>query len=88
MILIKYFLDNKKIVLVPKVINNKMVAVKIEKIDTLKTWHFYILEHMSNISYEWKIDLEIVPGLSFSKDWKRLWKWWWFYDGFFFRYKK
>lgn len=76
-----------KTILVPKIINDEIKPVEIKSLDVLNVWTYGILEPVSNNIYNWKIDLAIVPGLAFTKFWKRIWKWKWYYDRFFAKNK-
>ncbi len=72
--LIKYSQYCGKIVLLPKVVGNKLLFIKYHLGDKLEKSYFKVLEPSSykeNI-YRDKIDLIIIPGLSFDKDSNRL----------------
>ena len=68
--LINKSLDNK-IVLLPKVINDKMVFIKINRTTKYVKSKLGILEPIGDIYYG-NIDLIIVPGISFDKKFNRL----------------
>ncbi len=82
--LIEYFQKNWKQVLVPKIVWSELKIVKLNPKTKLVHWKFWILEPKTNNEFNWIIDLAIVPWLAFSIDWKRLWKWSWYYDKLLF----
>ena len=80
---INIMLSTKKRILVPKIINWNIFPIEIKSLDKLKIWSFDILEPIDSKIYKWEIDLAVVPWLAFTKNWKRIWRWKWFYDKFF-----
>ena len=73
--LIEYSLNNKKIVLLPKVVGSDIKFFKYDLGDLLIKSNFGVLEPVEDYNkyYEKeKIDLVIVPGISFSRDGSRL----------------
>ena len=62
---------NKKIVLLPKVINDKMIFIKINKDTKYNKSNVGILEPLGK-EYLDNIDLIIVPGVSFDREHNRL----------------
>ena len=60
-----------KIVLLPKVIDNKMIFIKIDNDTKYSKSSFKVLEPIGK-EYTDKIDLIIVPGVSFDKNLNRL----------------
>ena len=73
--LIKYSLELKKIVVLPKVIENELVFYKIEKNELLEKSSFGVFEPISNNDNRFskeKIDLVIVPGICFDLERNRL----------------
>lgn len=60
-----------KIVLLPKIINNKMIFIKIDRDTKYQKSPFKILEPIGR-EYIDKIDLIIVPGVSFDRYLNRL----------------
>lgn len=80
--LIDYLLKEWKKVIVPKVVWNSLEVVKLKHNQKLVHWKYWILEPRENDLYKWKIDVAIIPWLAFSLTWKRVWKWWWYYDQF------
>lgn len=68
--LIKFALNDKKVVCVPKIISKEkgMKAVVIEKFNDLKEGQYNILEPFSfdNTIDEKKIDISIIPGVAFD----------------------
>lgn len=85
--LINKFLNLKKNIFVPKIIDDQIYPVKIEFTKELIKWNYWILEPKSFLIFSWEIDLAIVPWIAFTKSWKRIWKWKWFYDKFFSKNK-
>ena len=85
---INYLLNQWKTILVPKIVWDDMNTVEIKKIEELKKWKFWILEPEEKNNFDWNIDLAIVPWLAFTESWKRIGKWWWFYDKFFSKYSE
>ena len=60
-----------KVILLPKVINNKIIFVKIDKNTKYKKSRIGVLEPIGN-EYLGNIDLIIVPGVAFDKKKNRL----------------
>lgn len=87
--LIKLLREKSKTVLVPK-INEKdeMLGVEYKSGSKLFCWKYWILEVENWQEFKWEIDVAIVPGLGFTLDWKRLWRWKWYYDKFLWKNKK
>ena len=78
-----------KTVLVPKVLaNNEMITVEYKPDSILEKWSYWIMEVKYWREFLWEIDVVIVPWLAFTKDWKRLWRWKWYYDRFLWKNKK
>ncbi len=80
--LINHFIEKWKNVVVPRVVWNKMEIVKFKQKCKLVHWKFGILEPKESDLYKGKIDVAIIPWLAFSLSWKRVWKWWGYYDQF------
>lgn len=81
--IIKELLNSWKIVFLPKITsNNEMVFSKISSLNDLKVWKFSILEP-KNDDFSKEIELFLIPWLAFTKNWKRIWKWKWYYDKYF-----
>ncbi len=82
--LINYSLNCGKIVLLPRVVNNNLVFIKIDNDTKYEKSSFNILEpiYEENKIYNDKIDLIIVPGLAFDKDYNRIGYGKGFYDRF------
>nr|WP_269205477.1 5-formyltetrahydrofolate cyclo-ligase [Clostridium botulinum] len=84
--IIKYSLNNGKIVCVPKVISNSkyMNAVKINSFDELIKGTYGILEPKDSCELVDKkdIDLVLVPGMAFDKEGRRIGYGGGFYDVF------
>ena len=71
--LINYSLENKKIVLLPKVLGEDMVFYEIKSLDGLKKSSFGVMEAENGIEYNKElIDLVIVPGVCFDKHLNRI----------------
>lgn len=77
--LINYFISIWKEVIVTKIVKNEAFLIKLIKEAKLMRWKYDFLWSQ----YNWKIDIAITPWLWFSTDWKRIWRWWWYYDRFF-----
>lgn len=82
--LIKYFLNNKKLVAVPKVIHKQIEFYYINSLNDLKLGSFNILEpittrKVTNFSHA----VCLTPGICFSKDLYRLGYGGGYYDKFF-----
>ena len=82
--LIKYSLDNGKIVLLPRVVGNDIIFFKYHFGDLLEKSHFNVLEPIFNKKtiYDKEIHLAVVPGLAFDKENNRLGYGKGFYDRF------
>lgn len=80
--LIEHLIEEWKKVVVPKVKWDKMELVKFKEKTKLVPWKYGILEPKDKDKYKWKIDVILVPWLVFSMSWKRVWKWWGYYDKF------
>ena len=63
--------NSDKVILLPKIINDKMEFVKINDNTKFIKSNFGVMEPIGNI-YNGKIDLIIVPGVSFDKKRNRL----------------
>lgn len=61
----------EKIVLLPRIIDNEMVFIKIDNDTKYIKSNFKVMEPIGEI-YQEKIDLIIVPGVSFDKEKNRL----------------
>ena len=72
--LINYTLSLGKIVVLPKVVGNKLIFFKYKIGDLLEQSNFKVLEplNIENNRYDGIIDLLIVPGLCFDNDGNRL----------------
>ena len=73
--LIDYLLNNKKEVLLPRVVFDDIVFLKYSKGDILEKSKFGVMEPVYNIANLFEknsIDLIIVPGVSFTSDGNRL----------------
>ena len=72
-LLIDYCLNNNKTVLLPKVIGEDMIFIKIESLNNLKKSNFGVMEPQNGIEYnKEEIDLVIVPGICFDKKFNRI----------------
>lgn len=81
--IIETLLNDWKQVFLPKIVNNdEMIFSEINSINDLKIWKFGILEPKSDDFFD-KIEVFLVPGVAFTKNWKRIWKWKWYYDKYF-----
>ena len=72
--LINYALSCGKIVLLPRVVDNEMIFLKIDSETLYEESSFHVFEpiyHEELVYYE-KIDLMIIPGVAFSFDNNRL----------------
>ena len=70
--LIDFSINNGKIVLLPKVIDNDILFIKYNKGDLLEKSKFKVLEPINNNQYNGVIPLVIVPGLAFDNNNNRL----------------
>ena len=70
--LIRYSLRNKEVVLLPKVVGDQIVFVRIHKGTRYKSASFQIQEPMSEEVYQGPIDLAVVPGIAFTSEGDRL----------------
>ena len=77
-------LSNKKIVLLPKVYEDKLIFIRINENTIYEKSCFNVLEPMfnKNLVYDKKIDLVIVPGLCFDKKMNRIGYGKGYYDAF------
>lgn len=80
--LIQELLKQWKNVIVPKIIWDEIIPISVCSIEQFSKWAFWILEPCNDKSYDWPIDIAIIPGLWFCQDGKRLWRWKWYYDRF------
>lgn len=85
-LLIKKALVDKKIVLIPKIVDKKMYFIKYQIGDKLAKSTFGVLEPVSNLYYNNQIDLVITPGLAFNQEGFRLGYGKGYYDRFFINY--
>jgi len=86
--LIRYLLKKWKTIVVPQINkNDEMITVEYKMNSILKEWKYWISEIVNAKKYKWKIEIAIIPGLAFTKDWKRLWRWGGYYDRFLGRNK-
>lgn len=69
--LIRKSLLQKNVVLLPKIVDKRMVFIKINENTRYEISPFHILEPIGE-EYIGDIDLIIVPGVAFTKDGKRL----------------
>ena len=82
--LIEYFLNQKKIVAVPKVVNQDLEFHKIKSFDDLSIGYKGILEPNKNNKIKtFKSCISITPGICFSKDGYRIGYGKGFYDRFY-----
>ncbi len=65
-------IKQKKIVLIPKIIDRQMYPIRIHNLDNLQPDKWGILQPMSNQIFTNPIDLCLTPGLAFSEAGKRL----------------
>ncbi len=68
-----------KIFYFPKVIWDNIEFWKVETLEQMQKWSYWIMEPVS-IQKDVKLDLIIVPWLAFTLDWKRIGYWKWYYD--------
>ncbi|WP_071025489.1 5-formyltetrahydrofolate cyclo-ligase [Peptoniphilus raoultii] len=80
-------LEDKKILLVPKVVGEEMILIKTLSFDNLEKSTLGILEPTSNEAYNGEISLTLTPGLAFSADGYRLGYGGGYYDRFFAKTK-
>ena len=74
-------------VLLPKVVWLwSQVAVNVSSRDECFVWAHRVREPISTATYEWRIDMIIVPWLAFDNEGNRLWKWPGYYDRFLSMY--
>ena len=67
-----FYLDNK-IILLPRVVNDNLVFIKIDNDTKYDVSKFRVIEPIINNNiYTGKIDLIIVPGVAFDKNFNRL----------------
>jgi 5-formyltetrahydrofolate cyclo-ligase len=78
-----------KTIVVPKIIeNNEMTVIEYKSDSGLSPWKYWILEIDNWQEFTEKIDIAIIPWMAFTTDWKRLWRWKWYYDKFLWKNKK
>jgi len=65
--LIKKCLDSGKIICVPKIINGKMLFIRIRDFSECELNSFGIMEPISSEPYPYKIDVQIIPMLAFNE---------------------
>ena len=70
--LIQFSLRNKEVVLLPKVVGDQIVFVRIHRGTRYRSTSFQIQEPMEDEIYQGPIDLAIVPGVAFTKGGDRL----------------
>lgn len=54
--------------------------------EELELWAYWTRQPISKKFYHWELDCILLPWIAFTMDWKRLWRWWWFYDRFLVNY--
>lgn len=85
--IIEELIKKGKKVVVPKIKWDDMEVVKFKENSKLVQWKYGILEPKEKDKYKGKIDAAIIPWLVFSLNWKRVWKWGWYYDKFLSEHK-
>lgn len=66
--IISYALSLNKIIVCPKIIEDKMYFYKINNLDELTIGKYDILEPVNNDIYEGIIDIMFIPGVIFDKE--------------------
>lgn len=82
--LINFFLHNWKSVIVTKIVRNESVLINLNREARIMQWKFDFIWNL----YNGDIDVAIIPWLAFSLSWKRMWKWWWYYDRLLAKHKE
>lgn len=77
----------KKVILVPKIVNNNMVLVNLKKFEDLEISKFGILEPKNNDIYLDECDLVITPSVAYNKDGYRIGYGAGYYDKYFSKEK-
>lgn len=81
------YLQSKKInVYIPVILWD--ILIPSEYSEDLELWAYWTRQPVSKKFYHWPLDCIITPWIAFTKEWKRLWRWWWFYDRFLINYPK
>lgn len=78
--LIKKLMSRNKNIILPKLVWENMIIVKIGSIDELMRWRYWVMEPKGLSRYDWLIDVWLIPWLAFGKDRWRIWRWKWYFD--------
>lgn len=74
--------DNKKTVLLPQIHNGIMQLALYKPNSVIVSWSYGEATIVDAKWYDWTVDVCLVPGLTFDKQWQRLGHGKWYYDKF------
>ena len=84
--LINLLLDHWKLLIYPQVDGNILIPMVYTADARLRRWAHGLQEIKQPTPYMWPIDIILVPGRAFSRDGKRLGRWFGYYDTFLSQY--